>query len=51
MNQHDLDAMVGCLDPSYRSEQPAHPNRVLWRCGAGSHELVHAADGNPALPR
>jgi limonene-1,2-epoxide hydrolase len=27
MNQHDLDAFLACLDPNYRSEQPAHPNR------------------------
>ena len=27
MNQHDLEAFVACLDPNYRSEQPAHPTR------------------------
>jgi limonene-1,2-epoxide hydrolase len=27
MNAHDLDAMVACLDPAYRSEQPMHPER------------------------
>ncbi len=27
MNQHDLGALLACLDPEYRSEQPAHPNR------------------------
>ena len=29
MNQHDLDAFVGCFDPDYKSEQPAHPDRVF----------------------
>ena len=28
MNRHDPDAMVECFDPDYRSEQPAHPNRI-----------------------
>jgi limonene-1,2-epoxide hydrolase len=27
MNQHDLEAFLACIDPDYRSEQPAHPNR------------------------
>jgi ketosteroid isomerase-like protein len=27
MNRHDLTAFLDCLDPDYRSEQPAHPNR------------------------
>jgi len=27
MNQHDLEAMLQCFDPDYRSEQPLHPNR------------------------
>lgn len=27
MNEHDLEAMLECFDPDYRSEQPAHPNR------------------------
>lgn len=27
MNQHDLEAMLECFDPEYRSEQPLHPNR------------------------
>src|SRR5437773_5724429 len=27
MNRHDLEAFLDCLDPSYRSEQPVHPNR------------------------
>jgi limonene-1,2-epoxide hydrolase len=27
MNQHDLNAFLACFDPSYQSEQPAHPNR------------------------
>jgi len=27
MNQHDLEAMLECFDPDYRSEQPLHPNR------------------------
>ena len=27
MNEHDLKAFVACFDPSYRSEQPAHPTR------------------------
>ena len=27
LNRHDLEAFVECFDPSYRSEQPAHPNR------------------------
>jgi len=27
MNQHDLEAFLACLDPHYRSEQPAHPTR------------------------
>jgi len=27
MNRHDLEAFLACLDPGYRSRQPAHPNR------------------------
>jgi hypothetical protein len=27
MNEHDLEVMLECFDPDYRSEQPAHPNR------------------------
>jgi hypothetical protein len=27
LNSHDPDAMLGCFDPCYQSEQPAHPNR------------------------
>jgi ketosteroid isomerase-like protein len=27
MNAHDLDAMVACFQPDYRSEQPLHPDR------------------------
>jgi hypothetical protein len=27
MNQHNLEALLECIDDSYRSEQPAHPNR------------------------
>ena len=26
-NRHDLDAMVACFAPDYRSEQPYHPER------------------------
>ena len=29
MNAHDLDALVGCFDPDYLSEQPTHPNRAF----------------------
>ena len=29
MNAHGLDALVGCFDPDYLSEQPAHPNRAF----------------------
>ena len=35
MNQHDLEAMLQCFHPDYRSEQPAHPNR-----GFGGKEQV-----------
>jgi hypothetical protein len=35
MNQHDLEAMLECFDPDYRSEQPLHPNR-----GFGGKERV-----------
>ena len=31
INQHDPDAMVECFDPDYRSEQPAHPNRIRYK--------------------
>src|SRR5919202_1234442 len=34
-NRHDLDVMLECFDPDYRSEQPAHPNR-----GCGCKEQV-----------
>jgi predicted SnoaL-like aldol condensation-catalyzing enzyme len=27
LNRHDLDAMVVCIAPDYRSEQPLHPER------------------------
>jgi ketosteroid isomerase-like protein len=27
MNRRDLAALVGCFDPDYESEQPAHPDR------------------------
>ena len=26
-NHHDLDGIVGCFDPEYRNETPAHPER------------------------
>jgi predicted SnoaL-like aldol condensation-catalyzing enzyme len=35
MNQHNLEALLECIDDSYRSEQPAHPNR-----GFGGKEQV-----------
>ena len=35
MNQQDLEAMLECFDPDYRSEQPLHPNR-----GFGGKEQV-----------
>jgi limonene-1,2-epoxide hydrolase len=35
MNQHDIEALLACIDPEYRSEQPAHPNR-----GFGGREQV-----------
>ena len=35
LNRHDLNAFLGCFDPNYRSEQPAHPNR-----GFGGKEQV-----------
>ena len=35
MNEHDLGAFLACLDPNYRSEQPAHPIR-----GFGGREQV-----------
>jgi ketosteroid isomerase-like protein len=35
MNRHDLEAMLECFDPDYRSEQPLHPNR-----GFGGKEQV-----------
>jgi len=35
LNRHDLEAFLGCFDPNYRSEQPAHPNR-----GVGGKEQV-----------
>lgn len=34
-NQHDLEAVLDCIGPDYRSEQPAHPNR-----GFGGREQV-----------
>lgn len=27
MNDRDIEAFVGCFDPGYRSDQPAHPAR------------------------
>src|SRR5918994_7836169 len=35
VNQHDLEALLECIDEGYRSEQPAHPNR-----GFGGKEQV-----------
>jgi SnoaL-like domain len=35
INQHDLQALLECIDEGYRSEQPAHPNR-----GFGGKEQV-----------
>jgi ketosteroid isomerase-like protein len=35
MNRHDLEAFLDCIDPDYRSEQPAHPHR-----GFGGREQV-----------
>jgi limonene-1,2-epoxide hydrolase len=35
LNRHDIEAFVECFDPSYRSAQPAHPNR-----GFGGKEQV-----------
>ena len=28
-NEHDVDAMLDCFDPAYRSEQPIHPARAF----------------------
>lgn len=28
-NAHDVDAMLDCLHPDYRSEQPRHPGRAF----------------------
>ena len=28
-NAHDLEAMLECFDPGYRSQQPAHPARAF----------------------
>lgn len=28
-NAHDLEGMLACFDPGYRSEQPAHPARAF----------------------
>lgn len=27
MNAHDLEALLACIHPEYRSEQPVHPER------------------------
>ena len=35
MNQHAVEAFLACVDPDYRSEQPAHPVR-----GFGGREQV-----------
>jgi ketosteroid isomerase-like protein len=35
MNEHDLEAFLAYIHPSYRSEQPAHPER-----GFGGREQV-----------
>jgi hypothetical protein len=35
MNDHDVEAMLACIHPEYRSEQPAHPER-----GFGGREQV-----------
>jgi ketosteroid isomerase-like protein len=35
MNEHDLEALLACIHPDYRSEQPAHPER-----GFGGREQV-----------
>lgn len=29
VNAHDLDALVACFQPDYRSEQPLHPDRAF----------------------
>ena len=29
INQRDLDVLVGCFDPAYQSEFPAHPDRAF----------------------
>jgi limonene-1,2-epoxide hydrolase len=29
MNRHDADGMAACFAANYRSEQPAHPNRLF----------------------
>jgi hypothetical protein len=29
INKSDIDAFVECFSPSYRSEQPVHPNRAF----------------------
>jgi ketosteroid isomerase-like protein len=29
MNARDIDALVGCFDEDYRSDQPAHPDRAF----------------------
>ncbi|MGI8909593.1 MAG: nuclear transport factor 2 family protein [Rubrobacteraceae bacterium] len=35
VNEHDIEALLECIDDDYRSEQPAHPNR-----GFGGKEQV-----------
>ncbi len=29
LNEHDIDSLVACFHPRYRSEQPAHPGRAF----------------------
>lgn len=63
MNEHDLEMLVDCFDPDYRSEQPVNPGRAFsgretvrerWSSIFESvpdfqAELVRAATGDDAV--
>ena len=47
LDRCDLDAMLECFDPDYRSKQPAHPN---WGFGGKEQVLKNWTACSRAFP-
>jgi ketosteroid isomerase-like protein len=47
MNQHDLDAFVGCFTSDYDSKQPIHPGRAFVGNGQVRRNWTHMFEEIP----